>query len=99
MTPGMLALLAGLFAAPAVLLWLGHRYRRQARRPRRVFWGAVAGHAVGMLVTVAAAHYPPVFWGGGPAWREAAVHWSMLIGAVAGAAAGWMLAPRAPHDP
>lgn len=92
MTAGKLALLAGLFAAPAVLLWLGHRYRQQSRASRRVFWGAVVGHSLGMLAAVAAAHYPPVFWGGGPAWREAAVHWSMLAGALAGAGVGWLLA-------
>lgn len=81
------ALLAGLLVAPMLLLWLGHRLRRRSARLRRVFWGGVVGHTLGMLVTLVAAHYPPVFWGG-DGWRAAAVHASMLVGASLGAAAG-----------
>lgn len=80
-------LLLGLFAAPALLLWLGHRLRRRSAPWRAVFWGGVIGHSVGMLVTLAAAHYPPVLWGGG-GWREAMVYGAMLVGTVLGAAAG-----------
>ncbi|HEV2149671.1 MAG TPA: hypothetical protein VGR37_19885 [Longimicrobiaceae bacterium] len=80
------ALLAGLFAVPALLLWLGHRLRRRTARSRTIFWGAVVGHSVGILVTLLAAHYPPVPWEGG--WRAFAVHASMLAGAALGAAAG-----------
>ena len=81
------ALLTGLFVAPAVLLWLGHRLRRRSVRVRGAFWGGVIGHSLGMLVTLLAAHYPPVLWGG-EGWRAAAVHASMLAGASLGAAAG-----------
>lgn len=83
----MAALLTGLFVAPALLLWLGHRLRRRSALARRVFWGGVTGHTLGMLVTLVAAHYPPVFWGG-EGWRAVAVHASMLAGASLGAAAG-----------
>ncbi len=84
MTP---ALLAGLLAAPAFLVWAGHRLRRRSPRVRGAFWGGLLGHSLGMLVTLAAAHYPPVHWDGSP-WRTAAVHASMLLGTVLGAAVG-----------
>jgi hypothetical protein len=79
-------LLAGLFLVPVVLLWLGHRLRRRAHGARAVFWGATIGHSIGIAVTLAAVHYPPVQWTEG--WRAVAVHWSMVLGAVVGAAAG-----------
>jgi hypothetical protein len=85
----MLALLMGLFAAPMGLLWLGHRLRRRTAGSRGVFWGAVAGHTLGMLASVAAMHVPAVPWAGGDA-RTIIVHWGMLVGAVGGAAVGWM---------
>ena len=94
MTAGLLALLAGLFVAPALLLWLGHGLRRRPERWRRAFWGAVAGHSVGMLLTLGASHYPPVHWAGGSGWRDAAVHGSMLLGAVLGGAIGAALPRR-----
>lgn len=88
-----MALLAGLFAVPALLLWLGHRLRHRTPAARGVFWGALLGHTLGMLVTLGALHYPPVLWGG-TAGRELAVHASMAAGAALGAAGGWMLGRR-----
>ncbi|HEX8318780.1 hypothetical protein [Longimicrobium sp.] len=79
-------LLAGLFLAPVALLWLGHRLRRRAPGARAVFWGATIGHSLGIIATLAAVHYPPVLWTDG--WRAVAVHWSMVAGALLGAAAG-----------
>jgi hypothetical protein len=84
MTESRMALLAGLFVVPALLLWLGHRLRRRAPVWRAVFWGACAGYAAGMLASLAALHYPPVPWTGG--WRAAVAHWAMLAGPAAGAA-------------
>ena len=88
------ALLVGLFAIPALLLALGHRLRR--RRPfwRRVFWGAVAGHSIALLVMLAVTLYPPVGWEGGPRARDHAVHWSLLLGSLAGGAAATLLRSR-----
>jgi peptidoglycan biosynthesis protein MviN/MurJ (putative lipid II flippase) len=88
-----MALLAGMFIVPIVLLWLGHRLRRRSDRSRGVFWGAVAGHTLGLLASVAAMHVPAVPWAGGDA-RTTIVHWGMLIGAVAGGATGWMVGAR-----
>ena len=79
-------LLAGLFLVPVALLWLGHRLRRRTPGARAVFWGATTGHSLGIVVTLAALHYPPVLWTQG--WRAMAVHWSMVLGALLGAAAG-----------
>ena len=93
MTDSRLALLAGLFLAPALLLWLGHRMRRHSAVRRAVFWGALAGYGLGMLVTLVAIHYPPVLWAG-EGWRTAIVHWAIVGGAVVGAAVGWAVVPR-----
>lgn len=82
------ALLAGLFAAPGLLLWLGHRLRDRSARARGAFWGGVAGHAMAVLLTLAAAVTPPIWWAGGGFWRDFAVHWSLLLGAALGAGSG-----------
>lgn len=87
MADSRIALVAGLFLVPAVLLWLGHRLRRQTDVRRRVFWGATIGYLLGMLITLVTIHYPPVLWAGA-GWRTAVVHWGMLVGAVLGAAVG-----------
>lgn len=88
MSGAQAALLAGLFLAPALLLWLGHGFRRRSGRWRRVFWGAVIGHTLAMLLMTVAALYPPVEWGGEGFWRDFAVHWSLALGAIVGALAG-----------
>ena len=93
MSLSLLALLAGLFIVPVVLLWLGHRLRRRTAPSRSAFWGAVAGHTLGMLASVAAMHVPAVLWAGGGA-RTMIVHWGMLAGAIAGGAIGWMMGAR-----
>lgn len=85
------ALLIGLFVIPALLLALGHKLRRRQPWQRRVFWGAVAGHSLALLVTMAASMYPPIWWAGGSFWRDAAVHWSMLFGALLGAGIAGLL--------
>jgi L-cystine uptake protein TcyP (sodium:dicarboxylate symporter family) len=93
MTDSRLALVIGLFVIPTVLLWLGHRMRRQTEVRRRVFWGATIGYVLGMLLTLVVIHYPAVLWTGG-GWRTAMVHWGMLVGAAVGAAIGAITAKR-----
>ena len=83
MTGERVALLLGLFAAPLVLLYLGHRLRGRGPRARHAFWGGVAGYVVGMLISVAAMMMPPVWWTGEAA-RDFAVHWAMLVGFLLG---------------
>jgi L-cystine uptake protein TcyP (sodium:dicarboxylate symporter family) len=87
MTDSRLALVVGLFIIPALLLWLGHRLRRQTPARRRVFWGATIGYLAGMLLMLVAIHYPPVLWAGAD-WRTAVVHWGMVVGAAVGAGVG-----------
>lgn len=87
-----MALLAGLFLVPAVLLWMGHRLRRRTGGWRAAFWGACAGYGVGMLASLVALHQPPVLWAGG--WRAAVVHWAMLAGPALGCAIGALLGRR-----
>lgn len=78
------ALLMGLFVVPALLLALGHRLRRRPPVWRRVFWGGVIGHSLAILVMLTTTLYPPVAWEGGPRSRDAAVHGSLVLGAIAG---------------
>lgn len=85
------ALLMGLFAIPALLLALGHRLRRRPPFWRRVFWGAVAGHSIALLVMLGVTLYPPIGWEGGPRARDNAVHWSLLLGALVGGVASGVL--------
>lgn len=85
-----IALVAGLFVVPALLLWLGHRLRHATPTRRRVFWGATIGYLVGMLLTLIAIHYPPVLWTGG-GWRTALVHWGMVAGSAVGAGMGGVM--------
>lgn len=89
-----LALLAGLFIVPVLLLWLGHRLRRATPTRRRVFWGATIGYLAGMVVTLIAIHYPAVLWAGGD-WRTAVVHWGMVVGVAVGAGGAGILRARA----
>lgn len=84
---GRMALLAGFFVVPALLLWLGHRHRRATPARRRIFWGAVIGYLAGMLLMLVAIHYPPVLWAGSD-WRTAVVHWGMIAGTAVGAGIG-----------
>jgi hypothetical protein len=99
MTPGRVALLLGLFAVPAVLLWAGHRLRRRSPGWRGAFWGAVLAHTLASLSAMAAAMWPPVEWGAGDRWRGLAGFWLMLLAAPAGAALGYLRARRAPPPP
>lgn len=88
-----LALLLGLFAAPAVLLYYGYRFRERSDPVRRRFWGGVTGHVLGMLVATAAMLAPPIAWTGGALTRDLAVHWSMLAGFLIGVLAGPLVRP------
>lgn len=94
MTLEHLALLVGLFVVPALLLALGHRYRRRPPLWRRVFWGGVTGHSIAILVMLIASMYPPIVWKGGPRSRDAAVHWSLVLGAVLGGGIAAVLPAR-----
>jgi hypothetical protein len=80
------ALLLGLFGAPAVLLVLGHGFRRRSARARRAFWGGVIGFGAGTALTVGFGTFPPVGWGEDPSLRLWAVYWApgalTFIGAI-----------------
>ena len=88
MTPGLVAMLAGLFAVPAALLWAGHRLRRRPARWRAAFWGALAAHVVASLVALVAAMVPPAEWAPHDRWRGFLGFWLLLVAPVLGAVAG-----------
>ena len=83
------ALLIGLIVIPLLLLLAGRRFRDRTPRQRALFWGVLIGHTTGMLITLVLAMFPPVWWHQGPMWRDFLVHFSMLIGAMAGAGVGF----------
>lgn len=85
---GRLALVIGLFVAPAALLWLGQRLRAASAARRGAFWGGITGHTLALVLTTIAAMAPPIVWTGGGLLRELIVHWSLVIGAAVGAAVG-----------
>lgn len=88
MTAGLVAMLAGAFGVPAVLLWAGHRLRRRTPRWRAAFWGALVGHLLAMPVAVAAALLPPAAWAPGDWLRGALGFWLLLVGPAVGALVG-----------
>ena len=98
MTPGLLALLLGLFVPPLLALALGHRIARRGRRARLAFWGLVSGHTLAALAATAAALYLPVRWTDADTWRGAVGLWGMLVAGVLGGAIGWLLGARAGDD-
>lgn len=79
------ALLVGLFLVPAYLVWLGHGLRDRTPRQRSAFWGGVIGHAAAMVVTLGAMMAPPIWWHDGGMLRDAAVHWTLILGVLIGA--------------
>lgn len=89
MTPGIVALLAGLFGVPLVLLVWGHRLREHSARARRAFWGAVAGHGVAAILAVTFGIFPPAEWSESDGVRGFFGLWALLLfPLLAGLAAG-----------
>lgn len=88
---GHIALLLGLFAVPALLLWLGHRLHWRTPRARGAFWGGAVGHTLAMCVATAAAMYPPAAWTEGDVMRGVLGFGAMLGGGATGAVLGALL--------
>ncbi len=91
---GHLALLLGLFAVPALLLWLGHRLHRRSARVRSAFWGGAVGHTLAMCVATAAAMYPPAALTEGEFMRGVLSFGAMLGGGAIGSLLGALLSSR-----
>ena len=87
-----LALLLGLFAAPALMLQLGHRLQRRSAQQRAMFWGLVIGHSLGAIVACMALFLPPEFWTLDASRRTILAFWGMAAGSALGLVAGRMLA-------
>ena len=94
MTPGILALLLGIFVVPLLLLWAGHRLRRRPPRWRSAFWGALAGHGLAILIGSLAAMIPPEEWAPSDLWRGLLGLWSFLLLPLIGATVGWLSGNR-----
>jgi hypothetical protein len=91
---GRIALLLGLFAAPAFLLWAGHHWRHKSARIRGAFWGGLLAHTLAALIATVAGLYRPAEWAASDLWRGFFGLWSMLVFFAIGAAIGAMRSSR-----
>lgn len=98
MTPGIAGMLLGAFVVPAVLLWVGHRFRRRSPRVRNVFWGAVVGHLVALVAGSVAGMTPAAEWAPDDTVRGALGLWSFLVLPVIGAVIGVLRTRRVDHS-
>ncbi len=96
MTAGVIALLLGLFAAPAFLLWAGHHWRHTSPRMRGAFWGGITAHTVGAVAASIAGMVPAAEWAGSDIVRGFFGYWSMLVFFAVGALIGAMMAGGSP---
>ncbi len=93
MNGNAIALILGLFAAPAWLAWFGHHLRTRTHAARATFWGGVMGHTIATVVLVVLVLAPPELWAS-RSTRETAVYWILLAGALVGAAVGRIVGSR-----
>ncbi len=87
-----LVMLLGVFVVPALLLVLGHKFRRRSARVQGLFWGALAGHLVAMVVGTAAGLMPPEAWQPDDVMRGALSIWSFVLLPVVGGVVGLLRA-------
>lgn len=92
MSIGPLAMLLGIFAVPAALLWLGHRLRRRTARQRGLFWGALTGHLTAIMTATLASMLPPQQWGPDELVRGLASYVALLVLPVIGGVVGALTA-------
>lgn len=94
MSPGIAAMLLGVFVVPAGLVWLGHRLRRRAPAARGAFWGALVGHVIALVLGMIFGMIPPEEWSPDDHLRGALALWSFLVLPLVGGAIGWLRARR-----
>lgn len=90
MTLHVAVFLLGLFGVPLALLAYGHRLRRRSARGRSVFWGAVLGHCLAIVLAVGLGMIPPESWTAEDRWRGFIGLWSLLVFPLAGAAVAYV---------
>jgi len=91
---GRLALLVGLFAVPAFLLWAGHHWRHRSAPVRGAFWGGLIAHTLAALIATAAGLYRPAEWEASDHSRGFFGLWSMLVFFLVGATIGAIVNTR-----
>ena len=96
---GRIALLLGLFAVPAFLLWAGHHWRYRSNAIRGAFWGGLVAHTVAALLATIAGLYRPAEWAANDLWRGFFGFWSMLVLFAIGAGIGAIVGARSKSAP
>ena len=94
MTLLLVALLAGLFVIPAVLLTVGHRLRKRSARVQSAFWGAIVAHIVASLAVVVFSMIPSEGWQATDVLRGTIAFWSLLVAPIVGAGIGALRAEK-----
>ncbi len=89
MSLNLIGLVIGLFVVPAALLWEGHGLRRRSKRLRRVFWGGVFGHGLGIAPMTLATLIPAEAWGAEDPFKIFLRYWALVAGALLGALFGF----------
>ena len=90
MSLNLIGLVIGLFIVPAWLLLEGHGLRRRSKRTRRVFWGGVLGHTIGIAPMTMAAIMPAELWGADDPLRVFLVYWALVAGTLLGVLIGFL---------
>jgi hypothetical protein len=85
MSPGIIALLAGLFIVPLALLALGHRLRRRTPAQRAMFWGGLVGYLIAALGAMWVGMMPAAEWSESDTARGLIGFWGLIIGPLVGA--------------
>ena len=98
MSVHVLIFLIGLFAVPIALLAFGRRIRRRGLRQRALFWGAIAGHCVALILAVVFGMIPPEEWTSSETTRGFAGLWSLLVFPIVGALIAAALRRPRGHD-
>ncbi|MBC8089692.1 MAG: hypothetical protein H7Z40_20710 [Phycisphaerae bacterium] len=89
MNISLVAMMAGLFVVPGILLSFSHRLRRRPNRLQSAFWGAIVAHIVAIIAATVASMISPEQWTAGDTWRGVFGFWMMLVAPLLGAAIGY----------
>lgn len=92
MNISLVAMMAGLFVVPGILLAASHRLRRRSNQLQSAFWGAIVAHIVAMIAATIASMISPEQWIADDLWRGLFGFWMMLVAPAFGATIGYFRA-------
>ena len=90
MNISLVAMMAGLFVVPGILLAASHRLRRRSDQLQSAFWGAIVAHILASIAATIASMISPEQWQGEDVWRGVFGFWMMLVAPMIGATIGYI---------